>query len=138
DHEQEEIHARRPRDHRAHEALVSGDVDDGQAVAVRELERRVAEVDRDPALALLRQAVRVLAGQRLHERRLAVVDVAGGRDGEGHARTLPRPGLSTQDVPLQPGTEPVAERDTYRCQAREHGRPSHVPVTVTWTWPFGT
>ena len=75
DHEQEEVDAARARDHRADEALVAGDVDDREARPVRQLERRVAEIDRDPALVLLGQPVGVLAGQRLDERRLAVVDV---------------------------------------------------------------
>ena len=49
DHEQEEVDARGAGDHRADEALVAGDVDDREAPPVRELERRVAEVDRDTA-----------------------------------------------------------------------------------------
>ena len=49
---------------------------------VGELERRVAERDRDPALLLLGQPVGVLAGERLDEPGLAVVDVAGGADGQ--------------------------------------------------------
>ena len=61
DHEQEQVDSRRARDHRAHEALVAGNVDDRQLPAVGELERRVAEVDRDPALPLLRQPVGVLS-----------------------------------------------------------------------------
>ena len=69
DHEQEEVDAGRAGDHRANEALVPGDVDDGELRPVRQLERRVAEVDRDAALVLLRQPVGVLARQRLDERR---------------------------------------------------------------------
>ena len=87
DHEQEEVDAGRAGDHRAHEALVPGHVDDGELRPVRQLERRVAEVDRDAALALLRQPVGVLAGQRLDERRLAVVDVPGGADRQRHRVT---------------------------------------------------
>jgi len=41
------------------------------------------------ALPLLAKPVRVLAGERLDERRLAVVDVSCGADGEWHALTLP-------------------------------------------------
>ena len=88
DHEEEEVDAARTRDHRADEALVPGDVDDREARAVRQLERRVAEVDRDPALVLLGQPVGVLAGQRLDERRLAVVDVTRGADRQRHGRSL--------------------------------------------------
>ena len=84
DHEEEEVDAARARDHGADEALVPGDVDDREARAVGQLERRVAEVDRDPALVLLGQPVGVLAGQRLDERRLAVVDVTRGADRQRH------------------------------------------------------
>ena len=84
DHEQEEVDAARARDHRADEALVARDVDDREARPVGQLERRVAEVDRDPALVLLGQPVGVLAGQRLDERRLAVVDVTCGADRQRH------------------------------------------------------
>ena len=84
DHEQEEVDAARARDHRADEALVPGHVDDREARAVRQLERGIAEVDRDPALVLLRQPVGVLARQRLDERRLAVVDVTRGTDRQRH------------------------------------------------------
>src|SRR5690606_11910982 len=41
------------------------------------------EVDRHPALDFLLEAVGIDAGQRLHERRLAVVDVSGGADDDG-------------------------------------------------------
>src|SRR6185503_12200609 len=87
DHEQEQVDPRRPRDHRADEPLVPGHVDEREPPAVGELERRVSERDRDPAPALLRQPVGVLARQRLDEPRLAVVDVAGGADRQRHART---------------------------------------------------
>ncbi len=87
DHEQEEVDAGRARDHRAHEPLVAGNVDDRELRAVRQLERRVAEVDRDAARLLLRQPVGVLARERLDERRLAVVDVAGGADRQRHRCT---------------------------------------------------
>ena len=85
DDEQEEVDARRPGDHRPHEALVAGNVDQGHPAAVRELERRIAEVDRDPAALLLRQPVGVLARQGTDEPRLAVVDVTRGPDRQRHA-----------------------------------------------------
>src|SRR5207248_7015596 len=50
-------------------------------------ERRVPEIDRDPAFKFLRQPVGVLARQRLDKRRLAVVDVTGGADRQRHAFT---------------------------------------------------
>ena len=55
------------------------------AAARGSVQRRVAERDRDPARLLLRQPVGVDARQRPHERRLAVVDVAGGAERERHA-----------------------------------------------------
>ena len=53
DDEQEEIDPGRARHHRAHEALVAGDVDHRQPPPTRQLERRVAELDRDPARLFL-------------------------------------------------------------------------------------
>ena len=96
DHEQEEVDPARARDHVADEALVAGDVDHGQPPATGQVERRVAEVDRDPALLLLGQPVRVLAGQGPDEPGLAVVDVAGRAEAQTrhdlgtHARDFPR------------------------------------------------
>ena len=84
DHEQEEVDPGRAGDHRADEALVPRHVDQRQAPPVRQLERRVAEVDRDPAPLLLRQPVGVLPRQGAHEPRLAVVDVPGGADRQRH------------------------------------------------------
>ena len=86
DDEQEEVDAGRAGDHRAHEALVAGDVDEREPAAVGQVERRVAEVDRDAARLLLGQPVGVLARQRAHEPRLAVVDVPGGADGQRASR----------------------------------------------------
>ena len=61
------------------------------AAARRQLERRVAELDRDPARLLLRQPVGVHAGERAHEHGLAVIDVAGCAERQGlHALTASR------------------------------------------------
>ena len=51
DDHQVEVDAGRPGDHRAHEALVAGHVDDRQPRARGQRERREAELDRDPARA---------------------------------------------------------------------------------------
>ena len=59
DHEQEEVDPACARHHRADEVLVPGHVDDRDPRPAGQLERRVAEVDRDAALALLRQPVGV-------------------------------------------------------------------------------
>ena len=52
-HEQVEVDARGAGDHRADEALVAGHVDHRERSAARQLERRVAELDRDAAPLLL-------------------------------------------------------------------------------------
>src|SRR6266540_4916901 len=87
DHEQEEVDPGCAGNHVVDEALVAGDVDDREPAPVRQVERRVAEVDRDPARFLFRQPVGVLAGQRPDEPRLAVVDVACRSDGQWHSRS---------------------------------------------------
>ena len=51
---------------------------------VASVERSEAELDRDAAAALLGQPVGLAAGQRAHQGRLAVIDVAGGADRERH------------------------------------------------------
>ncbi len=79
DHEDDEVDAGRACDHRLDEPLVAGDVDDGDG-ARAELEPREAELGGDAARLLDRQPVGVDAGQRAHQRRLAVIDVTGGAD----------------------------------------------------------
>jgi hypothetical protein len=86
DHEQEQIDTGRAGDHRAHEAFMARNVDHGEPAAVGKLERRIAEIDRDPASLLLWKPVRVLPCQRSHEPRLAVVDVTRGADRQRHVR----------------------------------------------------
>ena len=66
--------------HVLHEALVAGHVHDLDREPVGLLEEGEAEVDRDAARLLLRQAIGVDAGEGLDQRGLAVVDVAGGAD----------------------------------------------------------
>ena len=96
DHEQEEVDAGRTGDHVADEALVAGDVDDGEPTSAGQVERRVAEVDRDPARLLLGQTVGVLAGQGSDEPGLAVIDVTRRPESQTrrrsvtHARASPR------------------------------------------------
>src|SRR5207253_3414038 len=62
------------------EPLVARDIDDLDHEPVRLLEIGEADVDRDAAGLLFGQPVRVDAGQRAYERRLAVVDMAGRPD----------------------------------------------------------
>src|SRR5919204_521909 len=75
DHEQEEVDPGGAGDHGPDEALVPRHVDDRQAPPVGEVERRVAELDRDPTNLLLGEPIRVLSGQCPNEPRLSVVDV---------------------------------------------------------------
>ncbi len=81
--QQHEIDAGRPGHHVAHEALVAGHVYDADLADARKLEVREAEINGHAAALFLGQAVGVDAGQALHERGLAVVDVPGGADDHG-------------------------------------------------------
>src|SRR2546423_15676243 len=56
------------------------DVDDARLDGVVQRERRESEVDGDASPLLLLPAVGIDAGERLHQGRLAVVDVTGGPD----------------------------------------------------------
>ena len=114
DDEQEEVDPRRAGDHRPHEPLVAGDVDERQRAAAGQLERRVAEVDRDPARLLLGEPVGVLPRQRPDERRLAVVDVTGGADRQRHDEDV----VATASV-----TRPL-------CARLEHGAGDLVDLVV--------
>ena len=67
---------RGPSEHVLDEALMPGDIHDAELV-IAQLERGKADVDGDAAGLLFRQTVAVDAGQRLDQRRLAVVDVPG-------------------------------------------------------------
>ena len=73
-----------------HEALVPRHVDEPTSFARRERQVREAELDGDAALLLLLEPIGVDAGQRAHERGLAVVDVPGGAEDDGfrHERYL--------------------------------------------------
>ena len=112
DDEQEEVDPGRAGDHVAHEALVAGHVDQREPPAVRKVERGVAEVDRDAAVTLLRQPVRVLAGQRPDEPRLAVVDVAGGADRQRHACTAAATSTASASVSVRQSSSVRPSRTT--------------------------
>ena len=79
DGEQHGAHPRRARDHRAHEALVTGQVDEVDLAALAR-EQGEAWHDRDAAGALLLQPVGLDARERAHERSLAVIDMADHAD----------------------------------------------------------
>ena len=93
DDEQRDVDARRAGDHRADERLVAGHVDDADGADAVEHERREAEVDRDAAALLLGQPIGVDAGERAYERRLAVIDVAGGAEDHAALQAARFPGV---------------------------------------------
>ena len=81
DDEQREVDAGGPGEHVLDEPLVAGHVHDAQS-DVAEVEVGEPDVDGDAAGLLLREPVAVGAGERLDQRRLAVVDVPGGAEDE--------------------------------------------------------
>ena len=87
DDQQEEIDPGRARHHRPDKALVPWHIDERQPAPICEIERCVAEVDRDPPPLLLRQPVRVLPGQGTHEPCLPVIDVPRSADRQRHGLT---------------------------------------------------
>jgi hypothetical protein len=72
-----------PGEHVAQELHVAGHVDEAEFGTGRQRRVRETEVDGEPASLLLLEPVGIGAGEREHQRRLAVVDVAGGGD-DGH------------------------------------------------------
>ena len=110
DGEQEEVDPGRAGDHVADEALVAGNVDEGKGAAVAEVERRVPEVDRDAALLLLGEPVRVLARQRANEPGLAVVDMAGGAYRERHVATASATSSTSASVSVRQSSRSRSSR----------------------------
>ena len=98
DDQQREIDGADAGDHVLDEVLVARHVDDAQTKGRRrrrrgrQLQVGKAEIDGDAARLLFRQAIGIGAGQRLDQRALAVIDVAGGGDDEvlavGHRRDV--------------------------------------------------
>src|SRR5712691_8927658 len=77
--EQHEVYPARSRQHVAHEAFVSGDVNktDSNTIFFQECK---PQVDGDPASLFFFEAVRVRSGQGFDQGGLAVVNVPGGSD----------------------------------------------------------
>ena len=90
-HQQRQVDPGGPGQHVADEAFVAGHVDDPQPELAQHQFGK-PQLDGDAASFLLRQAVGVNAGQGLHQRGLAVVDVSGGAEDQvdGHALILGR------------------------------------------------
>ena len=108
-------------EHVAQEADVAGHVDEADPCARRQRRVGEAEVDREAAALLLLEAVGVGAGERQHERRLAVVDVAGGGD-DPHASAGAEPSASaaTRAYVVVGRVDGAQVEDT--CAARGPGR----------------
>src|SRR5687768_9108430 len=79
DDEQRAVDAADAGEHVLDETLVAGNVDEADLVVVGEPAGK-AEVDGDAAAFLFGKAVGVDAGERAHERGLAVIDVARRSD----------------------------------------------------------
>ncbi len=80
--QQSQVDAADAGQHVLDEALMAGHVDDADFAAAGQLEPGEAEVDGHAPVLLLLEAVGVDAGERPHQGRFAVVDVAGGTDDE--------------------------------------------------------
>ena len=87
-HEQGKVNPAHAREHVVDEPLVPRNVYDADLAAVGKGHPREAEVDGQPALLLLLEAVRVDAGERVDERGLAVVDVSRRSDNVQRVRLL--------------------------------------------------
>ena len=78
--QQHQVDAMCARQHVADKPLMAGNVHDAGAGGVGQREVGEAQIDRDAALLFLLEPIGVLAGQRLDQRGLAVIDMAGGTD----------------------------------------------------------
>ena len=89
DDQQHPVDRQHAGQHVRQKPLVPGDIDKPQLGAVRQCRIGEAEIDRQPAPLFLGQAVGVDPGQRAHQRGLAVVDMAGGREDHPVLRSCP-------------------------------------------------
>ena len=94
DNQQYPVDRQHAGQHVGQKALVSGNVDKADLCPIGQGRIGKAEIDCQPAPFLLRQAVGVDPGQRLHQGRLAVVDMAGGREDHGFDQSRARALLS--------------------------------------------
>ena len=79
-HQQQQFHAGGARQHVVQEAFVTRDVDDASFHAVGKAQVGEPEVEGHAAQAFFDPTVRIRAGQRAHERRLAVIHVSRGAE----------------------------------------------------------
>ena len=87
DDQHDEIHTRGAGHHVFDEALMPRHIDDAQPFPVREFGPGKAQFDGDAAPFLLFEAVAVDAGQRAHQRGLAVIDVSRRAQYKRHETT---------------------------------------------------
>jgi hypothetical protein len=79
-HQQRVVDAGGAGQHGVQQALMAGHVDKAERHAAARVQVRIAELDGDAATLFFRQAVGVDAGERAHQRGLAMVDVPRGAD----------------------------------------------------------
>ena len=91
DDQQNEINARRPGQHVAHEFLMPRHIDEPEDRAIVGRQVGEAEIDGNAARLLLFQPVGIDAGERMDQRSLAVVDVARRSNDHGE---IPEAGRS--------------------------------------------
>ena len=87
DDEENEIDARSAGHHGTHETLVAGHIYDAHAFAAGQIGIGEAQFYGDAAALLFAEAVAVDAGERSHQRSLAVVDVTGGTQDDRHGNS---------------------------------------------------
>ena len=87
DDQQDEVDARGSGHHRAHEALMAGHIHYAHAFAAGQVGMSESQFDGDAAPLLFAEAVAVDAGERSHQRGLAVVDVTGCAHDNGHGNS---------------------------------------------------
>jgi hypothetical protein len=80
DDQKHEIDATGSGQHVVHELLVAWHIDKAEHLAVRRWQIGKAEIDSDAAGLFFLEAIGVDAGERPHQRGLAVIDVTGGAD----------------------------------------------------------
>jgi hypothetical protein len=85
-HQQHVVDAGGAGQHVVDQFFVARHVDEAQHGSVGQRRIGVTEVERDAARLLFRQAVGIDAGERLHQRGLAVVDVT--RSADNHLPTI--------------------------------------------------
>ena len=122
-HHQRQVDGPHPRQHVAHEPLVPGDVDEAEHVIRIERVVREPEVDGEPPLLLLGEAIGVDPGERAHQRGLAVVDVAGGGDDHGASG---RPGCARRLA----SSSGAAQDDAEGAERHRHERRAAHPCSV--------